>query len=362
MHNILIVGAGKIGSLVACLLIESGDYHVYLADKNPNGADILRLQTRFPQLKTLTIDIQNQADLEQLVKQNSIQAVISSLPYYCNSAIAHLAQKCNLHYFDLTEDVATTATIEKLAAGANNAFVPQCGLAPGFINIAAHTLMQEFDSLDTAKLRVGALPQHTSNALKYALTWSTDGLINEYGNLSYAIENNEAIRVPALSGLETLILDGRHYETFHTSGGIASLTKTYAGKIKNLNYKTIRYPGHCEKMRFLLQDLNLNADRDTLKKVLEHSLPRTQQDIVLIYISVLGTKNGQLLEKSYTKEIYPQEISGLLWSAIQITTASSVAAVIDIVLNHADHYHGLVLQEQFTLATILNNRFGRYYQ
>src|SRR5690606_38815715 len=100
-----------------------------------------------------------------------------------------------LHYFDLTEDTKVTAEVKRIAKDAKTAFVPQCGLAPGFISIAAHHLMKKFDSVETVKMRVGALPENTSNALKYSLTWSTDGLINEYGNPCYAIEHKRQVEL-----------------------------------------------------------------------------------------------------------------------------------------------------------------------
>lgn len=362
MHNVMIAGAGKIGTLIACLLSQSGDYQIFLADKQFYGQDILRLRKQLPDLKTLEVDVMDHQTMVKAVKEHNICAVISSLPYYCNIAVAQVAKDCGLHYFDLTEDVSVTDAVTRLAEGAGNAFVPQCGLAPGFINIVAHTLMQDFETLDTVKLRVGALPQQASNALNYALTWSTDGIINEYGNLCEAIEGGKEVAVAALEGLETLALDGQTYEAFNTSGGLGSLSKTYLGKVHNLNYKTLRYPGHCEKMHFLMQDLKLNEDRETLKRILERALPKTYQDVVLIYVSVTGRNSGQLMEESYVKKVYPQNIAGLLWSAIQVTTASGMCVVVDSVLNNPNKYQGLVLQEQFTLKDVVKNRFGKCYQ
>ena len=135
-------------------------------------------------------------------------------------------------------------------------------------------------------MRVGALPTNISNALQYSLTWSTDGLINEYGNPCDAIENGKAVRLLPLEGLEEIKIDGLTYEAFNTSGGIGSLADTYHGKVKHFSYKTIRYPGHCEKIKFLMNDLKLNDDRDTLKRIFEHAIPKTFQDVVLVYVSV----------------------------------------------------------------------------
>ena len=361
MFNVVVTGAGKIGSLVAGLLAESKDYHVHLIDMEFNGSDVMRLLQVMPQIKTVAMDVKDQDSMHTYIKKNKIIAVISSLPYFLNSYVAQAAKSASAHYFDLTEDTSITAVVKAIAADATTAFVPQCGLAPGFVSIAANSLMQEFDECHHGKLRVGALPQHASNALHYSLTWSTDGVINEYGNPCHSIEAGAPAILMPLEGLESIEIDGCEYEAFNTSGGLGSLGEIYVGKITSLNYKTIRYPGHCEKMRFLMNDLKLNEDRDTLKSILEKALPKTYQDMVLVYVAVEGIKHGELTEKSYVKKIYPKQICGLTWSAIQVSTAAGVCAVVDLLLNDKHSYQGIVLQEHFSLKNVLANRFGQYF-
>ena len=116
-----------------------------------------------------------------------------------------------------------------------------------------------------------------------------------------------------------------------------------------MNYKTIRYPGHCEQMRLLMNDLKLNHDRATLKRVLENAVPQTLQDVVIVYAAVTGTQDGQLREENYVNKVYPQMIAGRLWSAIQVTTAAGITAVVDLVLENPGKYQGFVAQEQFRL-------------
>jgi len=361
MHNVLIIGAGKIGSLIACLLADTHDYQVHLADLDFSGTDVKRVLATIPEIKKVILDVHDQESLQTyLIKHDNI-AVISSLPYFLNAHVAHAAKNAKAHYFDLSEDVAMTQAIKAIALGADSAFVPQCGLAPGFINIVANSLLQEFEQCHHAKLRVGALPQNTNNALHYSLTWSTDGLINEYGNLCHGIEAGQATTFNALERLESIQLDGCNYEAFNTSGGLGSLGELYAGKIQNLNYKTIRYPGHCEKIRFLMTDLALNTDRDTLKRILERAIPKTYQDVVLIYVTVEGIKQGELIEKNYFKKIYPKFIRGLEWSAIQISTASGVCSVVDLMLEQKSGFQGLIMQENFKLSDVLANRFGQNF-
>lgn len=361
MYNVMITGAGKIGSIVACMLADSGDYQIHLADKEFNGSDAKRVLAAMPQIKSIALDITDETAAEQYIKKHQIAAVISSLPYYLNPHVARIAKAAGIHYFDLTEDTSITNTIKQIAENADSAFLPQCGLAPGFISIAANALLKEFDSCRSAKLRVGALPECANNALHYSLTWSTEGVINEYGNPCHGIEDgNDTVLIP-LEGLETIQIDGCEYEAFNTSGGIGSLTQLYAGKIETMNYKTMRYPGHCQKMRVLMNDLKMNEDRNTLKRILENAIPKTYQDVVIVYVAVEGMKHNELLEKSYVKKVHPTTIHGLDWSAIQVSTSAGVCAVVDLVLGQSNEYKGLVLQETFELNDVLANRFGRHY-
>jgi saccharopine dehydrogenase-like NADP-dependent oxidoreductase len=343
------------------MLQEENDYEVHMADKVFDTDDASRLLKAFPSLKTTAIDVTDKDRMLNYIRDNEISTVISSLPYFVNVAVCEIAREAGIHYFDLTEDTKVTKAVKELSEGCDSSFVPQCGLAPGFISIAANSIMKEFDSVDEAKLRVGALPQHTSNALHYALTWSTDGVINEYGNPCHSIEDGKEVSVLPLEGLEHIQIDGLSYEAFNTSGGLGSLAELHQGRVKSLNYKTMRYPGHCEKMKVLMNDLKLNHDRDTLKVILERAIPKTYQDVVIIYVSVTGQKDGVLLEKNFVKKVYPKEIAGLCWSAIQVTTASGICTAVDLVLREGKGNRGLVLQENFSLQDFLANRFGRYY-
>jgi len=178
MHRVLVLGAGKIGALISGLLAESGSYKVQLGDIDGTAAEAVVRAHETRNILAFALDASDAAALARHLAEQPLDAVVSSLPYYCNVGVAAAARKARLHYFDLTEDVDVTRSVRTLAAGAGQAFVPQCGLAPGFISIAAAELITHFDALRAVKLRVGALPQHPNNVLKYSLTWSTEGLIN----------------------------------------------------------------------------------------------------------------------------------------------------------------------------------------
>ncbi len=360
MNKVLVLGAGKIGALISGLLAESGAYQVQLADLDETAAAGVARAHGLQSIQAVRLDATDAAAMRAHVQAHPVQAVVSSLPYHCNALVAGVARESGIHYFDLTEDVEVTRRVSTLARGAAAAFVPQCGLAPGFISIAGGELIRHFDTLRSVRLRVGALPQHPHNVLKYSLTWSTEGLINEYGNPCEAIVDGRAMEVRPLEGMEEIEIDGTLYEAFNTSGGLGSLAQSFGSSCESMDYKTIRYPGHCEQMRLLMNDLKLNQDRGTLKRILENAVPQTLQDVVIVYAAVTGIQNGELREENYVSKIYPQIIAGRLWSAIQVSTASGLCAVLDLVLSHPERRHGLVTQESFRLPDILANRFGRH--
>jgi saccharopine dehydrogenase-like NADP-dependent oxidoreductase len=361
MHRVLILGAGKIGALISGLLASSGNYQVQLGDVDGSIAEAVVRAHGAPGLSAHALNAKQRRALEQHLARHPVDAVISSLPFYCNVTVAEAARSAGVHYFDLTEDVEVTRSVRTIATGASQAFVPQCGLAPGFISIAAAELIKHFEQLRAVKLRVGALPQHPNNVLKYSLTWSTEGLINEYGNPCQSIVDGRTVEVAPLEGMEEIEIDGTLYEAFNTSGGLGSLAETHGTRCESMNYKTIRYPGHCEQMRLLMNDLKLNQDRGTLKRILENAVPQSLQDVIIVYAAVTGTQDGELREENYVNKIYPQLIAGRLWSAIQVTTAAGITSVVDLVLEHPERYQGFIAQEEFRLTDILANRFGRYY-
>jgi saccharopine dehydrogenase-like NADP-dependent oxidoreductase len=355
MRKILILGAGKIGGAIVDMLAASGDYDVTIADHDATFLALVPAQ----KARRERVDVSDAAALGRLIGGHA--AVISALPFFLNPAVAKIAGGHGAHYFDLTEDVATTRAVRALAANSGAAYVPQCGLAPGFISIVAYDLAKRFDALREVHMRVGALPQFPANALKYNLTWSTDGLINEYCNPCEAIHKGKLTELLPLEGLEHFSLDGIDYEAFNTSGGLGTLCETLDGRVESLNYKTVRYPGHRDVIKMLLEDLRLRDRRALLKDVLETAIPITHQDVVLIFVVVTGWRENRLTQESYAKKIYAREIGGKLMSAIQITTAAGICAMVDLHGAGKLPATGFIKQEQADLGDFLANRFGKYY-
>ncbi len=359
MFKICVCGAGKIGRFVAVLLARSDEYHVMLIDQREPDSELQHLCELYPGLDYCQSSLDSSEVIDTLLMRGAFNGLISCLPFTVNLRLAQAAHRNNLHYFDLSEDRETQQAIAKVARGAQTAFVPQCGVAPGFVDVMAHHLLQQFDHLKSAKLSVGALPQQVSNSLHYELSWSIEGLVNEYINPCEVISKGRIVEVPALSELEILNLEGRQYEIFHTSGGLGTLADFYQDKIDELHYKTIRYQGHVDAIQKLFQAQQY--DRKKIINWFAKNIPFTKQDMVLMYITVTGKIENNLEERSFMRKWYAKSLDDIEWTAIQWTTASEIAAVCDMVMDMDQPLRGLVKHQDIPFDRLVQNRFMDYY-
>jgi saccharopine dehydrogenase-like NADP-dependent oxidoreductase len=353
MKDIAVVGCGKIGRTIVELLASSGDYAVTAID--PAAAALAALPAH-PRVQ------RRQGLRGALARQLHGQfALVNASPFHATREIAAAAAQAGVHYLDLTEDVASTQAVKALAAGARTSFIPQCGLAPGFISILGMDLAGRFDVLDSLRLRVGALPQFPSNALGYNLTWSVEGVINEYLRPCEAVCEGRRVEMPALEEIEQFALEGVTYEAFNTSGGLGSLVDTLQGRVQTLNYRTIRYPGHRDIMKLLLKDLRLAERPDQLRQILEFALPGTDQDVVVIFATATGQREGRLWQESRAIRVPAQPFAGRWRTAIALTTAASVCATLELLVTGEIGGAGVLRQEQIPLERFLANRFGSVF-
>ena len=331
--KIAIVGSGNIGWALRQLLKD--DYDLKQGDIE-DGFDALDIE-----------------QVKDFLKGND--AVISAGPFKVNKNIAKVAADFGIAYFDLTEDVETTEYIKTLES--KSILMPQCGLAPGAINICAAGMMKDFDKVNEVLMRVGALPRFTTNEMSYYLSWSTNGLINEYCNEADAIYEGKPVKVMPLEGIEKIVIEGESFEAFNTSGGCATMCETYEDEVENLTYKTIRYPGHVSHMKFLFNDLHLKKNKEILEKLFDKEVPRTKNDVIIFFVKVIGMIDGVLQEKTYLRKIYGNE----KLSAIQLTTASGVCSVLKMYLDGKIINQGFTKQESLSWDDFLNNDFGKVY-
>lgn len=348
--KIAVLGLGKIGLLAAKLLHEEG-FAVTGCDKRP-PAEAQPFSCR-------ETDVSSQSGLSaELSKQ---EAVLSCLPYHLNKQVAETAHALGIHYFDLTEDVPTTNAIQELAKTSKGVMAPQCGLAPGFVGIVAASQMQLFDKCRSIRMRVGALPQHPTGHLGYAFNWSPEGVVNEYLNDCEVIEGGQRKWVSAMEWLETIYVKGTHLEAFTTSGGLGTMCETMHGKVENLDYKTMRYPGHMRLMNFFFHELLMRERREEAGLILTHAKPPVDEDVVYVHIASEGEINGKLARKEFVRAYYPIEVGGKRNTAIAWTTSASVVSVICMVREGMLPQKGFIRQEEIPFAEYLKTGTGRLF-
>lgn len=349
IQSILVLGLGKVGALVAQLLHENR-FAV-------TGADFdFRDEVPFP---VVALNVNSAEELKSALK--GFDAVVSCLPYSLNLGVATLACELGVHYFDLTEDVPTTKAIIAMSGTSSAVLAPQCGLAPGFIAIVGASLAQKFERVRSIKLRVGALPCHPTGLLSYAFNWSPEGVVNEYLNDCAVIEDGVRKWVSPLEWLEKLFINGIQLEAFTTSGGLGTMCETYAGLVENLDYKSIRYPGHAKLMNFFFHELLMREDRKKAGEILVNAKPPVSEDVVYVHASAEGWHQGRLAREEFVRAYYPKTIAGRHWRAISWTTAASICAVIELVSNGTLPDTGFIKQEEIALEQFLKTKHGRLY-
>jgi saccharopine dehydrogenase-like NADP-dependent oxidoreductase len=349
IKSVLVVGLGSVGSLVACLLHKTG-FDVI-------GADI-QDKPGFP-FPVKKLDSSKRINIHSEIK--NCDAIVSCLPYHYNIDVASSAHQADVHYFDLTEDVQTTKEIIKMSSSTNAVMAPQCGLAPGFIAIVGADLAESFDKIRSLKLRVGALPQNPTGLLGYAFNWSPEGVVNEYLNDCEVIENGIHKWISPMEWIEQLFINGVKLEAFTTSGGLGTMCETYADRIENLDYKSIRYPGHVRMMNFFFHELLLRENRKRAGEILTNAKPPVKDDVVYIHASAEGLQKDRLVRDEFVKAYYPLTIDDKTWSAISWTTAASVCAVVEMVRDGSLRSKGFIKQEEIPLHGFLKTKNGRRY-
>jgi saccharopine dehydrogenase-like NADP-dependent oxidoreductase len=375
IKKIFITGAGGIGEAAALLLREWSEFEteIYLGDVSEENLDkaksfVLQNSAKTSKVETILMPFQGINDAMKGAFEET-DVLLDCSPGSQAPKMARFAVDFKMHYANLTEYVAETDEIIKLAGTAETGFVLQTGLAPGFINVLAMSLYNEFvekyesEKVEKLGMKVGALTAHAHEPHFYGFTWSPIGVATEYVKNSRVLRNYKITERPALSSRETIVIGARTYEADLTSGGAADLPDFFAGKAKNLDYKTLRYVGHYDwverQIKKLPKDENLP---NRLQEVMLEAVPSVEDDLVLVHASVDGfAANGRrrMVEKAFFVE--PLEIDGKNLRAIQTTTAAPLCETAMMLLT--GNYKGVVLQSQLNPAEFMNGNFvSRIYK
>jgi saccharopine dehydrogenase-like NADP-dependent oxidoreductase len=342
--TVAVVGAsGRVGAAVDTMLTQSG-FRTIRIDRAGDGV--------------VQADARDPGSLARAME--GAWLAVSAVPFDLCRYVAAAAIGSGIGYLDLTEDVATTDRVRSLAETASSVVIPQCGLAPGFVSIAARAASEHFEEIWLLEMRVGALPRVPSGELGYALTWSTEGLVNEYIRPCPAIRDRRIVELEPLTETGSVVIDGIRYESFLTSGGAGMLDRWAAdGRIRNLDYKTLRYPGHARFMRFLVHDLGFRGRPEDLVALLERSLPRTHDDIVAVSVAAHGIKDGRPMKVALQGTITGFSGNGMSLTAIEFSTAASAAGVVELAASGHLPQRGLVAQDSIPLGRFLETRWGK---
>lgn len=340
MTTIAVCGAGRMAeALVYDLQKFTKPEKIILIDSDPNRLDRFSGENLVKQVGDLS-DVEFVRPFLQ-----DADLACGAASYRLNVALSKLAIECGCHYVDMGGNntvVEEQFGLSEQAKSAGVTIIPDCGLAPGMASVLAAGLIGQLDETESLTIRVGGLPQKPEPPLNYALFFSPEGLLNEYREIAVMLRDSKIVQRPSLEDVESLsfLPNFPKLEAFNTSGGTSTLPQTFEGKIKNLDYKTIRYPGHCAQMR-LLFDLGL-ADLESrkvggsevipsrlLEQMLTEKLPNTEQDVVLVRVEAVGKSHGELKRLRYEIEDYFNAESG--HTAMQRTTAYSVAIIMQMI-------------------------------
>ena len=360
--KILVLGAGRMGLGAAFdLAHNSSDVaSITLADVDVERARAVAETIKSNKVMPAQVDVADDKGVVRLMRGQD--AAISCVTYHYNVALAHAALEASVNFCDLGGNnsiVDQELALDEEARTAGINIIPDCGLAPGMVSVLVAHGAARFETLDEIHIRVGGLPQRPRPPLNYQIVFSVEGLINEYIERARVIRDGRIVEVDSMTEIESLRFPPpfEEMEAFQTSGGTSTLPETFVGQVRELDYKTIRYPGHCEKFKLLI-DLGLASSdeveidgtrispRRLLGEMLTRHLPADEPDVVLILTEFRGRMNGGEREQTLRYYIIDRydERTGL--SAMQRTTAFPASIIAQMMARGEIKEKGAIPQER----------------
>ena len=336
--RILVLGAGRMGFGAAYDLINSSEVEaVTLADIDAARAEAAATLLASPKLTAATVDADDYASVVELMRGHD--SAISCVVYHHNPALARAAIDARVNFCDLGGNntvVASELALDSEARLAGINIIPDCGLAPGMVSVLVAHGAARFESVEEIHIRVGGLPQQPEPPLDYQIVFSVEGLINEYVEPARIIRSGRIVEVESMTEIESLEFPPPFgtMEAFQTSGGTSTLPESFLGRVRELDYKTIRFPGHAEKFNLLIAlglagsepvmiDGASVVPRRVLGELLVRNLPADKPDVVLVRVEFRGRRAGSAERLIYDIIDYYDEQTGL--SAMMRTTGYSLS-------------------------------------
>ncbi|HJQ70240.1 MAG TPA: saccharopine dehydrogenase C-terminal domain-containing protein [Blastocatellia bacterium] len=357
--KILVIGAGRMGLGAAFDLANSPDVEaVTVADIYPELAEKVVSRIGSPKLSAAVIDVNDYRKTVEMMRGHN--AAISCVVYKHNLALAMAAIESKVSFCDLGGNnsvVDSELALDGQAREAGINIIPDCGLAPGLVSLLVAHGAARFERLNKIRIRVGGLPQRPKGPLEYQITFSVEGLINEYVEPARVIRGGRIVEIESMTEVETLEFPPPFgtMEAFQTSGGASTLPDSFLGSVEELDYKTIRYPGHCERFKLLIdlglassRPINIDgmpvAPRSVLAELLLRHFPSDEPDVVLIRIEFAGREGGRDRLLTYDLADYFDEKTGL--SAMMRMTAFPVSIIAQMMARGEISPKGAIPQEK----------------
>ena len=368
-YNIIIAGAGGIAQAAGLLLMERSSVPptVFIGTRTLSKAQnvaqwIEEGTTGSCSVKAFHLPEKGLTEeMKDILTKGDL--LLDCLPGHLAPKMAQLAMDFSLHYANLTEYVTETDEIIGMVKEAKTGFVLQTGLAPGYINVLAKHIFEQFCSdygvtkADKLELKVGSITRHAVAPHYYGFTWSPVGVATEYLKDTAVLRDFKEICLPALSERASVVIDGNTYEEDLTSGGVADLPGDLAGKVESLDYKTIRHVGHYAWVEEQLVGLgNSQSAINSLQQKMEASIPHVEDDQIIMYVGIQGKDSeGVLRRRETSKRILPQTVGKYQLRAIQLTTAASLIQSAQMLVE--SKLRGAILQSQIDGRQFLNGNF-----
>ena len=356
--KIMVIGAGLMGrAIIHDLIVHSNFEKITLIDRDEDSLKTV-LKKESNQIHTERVDVEDKEKIKELFEENDI--VISAIPYFFNYELSKMAIDSNTNFIDLggnNDIVDKQKKLSKQAKEKNILIIPDCGLAPGLVSIITKDIVDTLTEVESVKLRVGGLPLKPKMPFNYQFVFSPNGLINEYVEEAIVLDNGEIKTKKSMTDIEKISFPEpfSEMEAFITSGGCSTLPYTYKNEIKNLDYKTIRYPGHCEKFKLLL-DLGLGSNepmknlkdeivpRKVLIKLLEKFIPYEGEDVVLLKAIGMGEYKNKRSTVEYTMIDYYDKKNDI--SAMMRTTGYPVSITAQMIQSKEITASGVFTSEE----------------
>lgn len=332
--KIAILGAGTVGASLAKLLCrEDSISSIIVIDQNGNALAEVEESCPKAKLRTYRINIEKEHTITSLIK--GFDCLVSALPHSYNLKLAELAIRVGINYIDFggnDEILEKQIALNDEAVKKNLWLIPNCGMAPGLVNILAMNGYEQFDEVDSIHFWASSLPKEPKPPFNYQLVFSPAGLVHEYFDPVYILKNGKVTTVEPLKGYESIRFESQpevgELEAFYVSGSVTSLVRQLEGKVKDLSYKTLRYPGHRDIVKALqvlgfdskqIIDIRTNLTyQDLLVRQIQKNLPKGQKDIVLVKIVIEGVRKGESIQQIYElthENTLDESISSLMMCA-----------------------------------------------